>query len=58
MKIRCIGVYDFLQDIIKLYPIVSLFFYLKSIIVVTERIDSNRKVVKHEHSRILPCFHR
>ena len=29
-----------------------------SIMVVTERNNSNRKVNKHEHCSILPSFHR
>lgn len=33
------------------------FLYKKSIIVVTERNNSNRKVAKHEHRSILPSFH-
>ena len=43
---------------VKIKNTVLFFFCEQVIIVVTERNNSNRKVDKHEHSSILPSFHR
>lgn len=48
----------FRQGVAECNQFAPCFLIKRDIIVVTERNNSNRKVDKHEHSSILPSFHR